>query len=225
MLPSVTFVIPTLNEEPRIAALLQALRERFAQCEVIVVDGGSTDATVSNAMPHCDQLLIGSPGRAQQMNLGAQVASGDYLFFLHADTELRLSPQNLQELLTQNPLWGFSPVRLSGSGVAFRVIEWFISYRSRLTHVATGDQVLFVERGAFTEEGGFEDIALMEDVALCKRLRERAAPMVLPQPVTTSSRRWEEGGVVRTVLRMWLLRFAYYCGASPQTLWRYYYGR
>lgn len=220
-----SFVIPTLNEQSNIAALLQSLRQYYPQGELIVVDGGSSDKTVAQALPHCDQLMIGRAGRAVQMNLGAQVATSQYLFFLHADTQPEISVETLQLALKEQPQWGFSPVRLSGSRLAFRVIEWFINQRSRLTQVATGDQMLFVQRDFFLQQGGFEVIELMEDVALSKRLRNASPPVILAQPVVTSSRRWEEGGVVRTIVRMWLLRFAYMCGTPPGTLWRYYYGR
>lgn len=223
--PAISFIIPVLNEAGRIGALLEDLAQRYPDAERVVIDGGSVDDTVRRALPHCHQLLLGAPGRAAQMNLGAEVASGDYLFFLHADTVPQISAAALDAVLTAEPMWGFSPVRLSGSRLAFAVIGWFMNQRTRLTKVATGDQMLFARRTFFSQHGGYDDIALMEDVALCKRLRRVAAPVVLPEAVITSSRRWEDGGVVRTVLRMWALRAAYVCGASPSTLWRYYYGK
>jgi hypothetical protein len=100
-----------------------------------------------------------------------------------------------------------------------------MNQRSRLTSVATGDQMLLVQKSLFEQTGGFDAIPLMEDVAYCKRLRRFAQPLIIKQPVVTSSRRWEEGGVVKTVWRMWLLRLAYFLGVAPSTLWRYYYGR
>lgn len=224
-MPNASFVIPVLNESKEIGVLLSDLRERYPDIERIVVDGGSSDDTVACAMPLCDQLLVGAAGRARQMNLGAEVASGDYLFFLHADTRLGPSANDLETCLQANPVWGFCPVRLSGRNIAFRVVEWFMNTRSRGTCVATGDQMIFVNRVAFVEQGGYDDIELMEDVALCKRMKEIALPTMLDEPVLTSSRRWEEGGIARTIVRMWVLRFAYWCGASPKTLWRHYYGR
>ena len=100
-----------------------------------------------------------------------------------------------------------------------------MNLRSRLTSVATGDQMLFVETSLFQQAGGFDAIPLMEDIALCKQLRRLARPTIIREPVLTSSRRWEEGGVVATVVRMWLLRLAYFVGVSPETLGRYYYDR
>ncbi|MDZ7781868.1 MAG: TIGR04283 family arsenosugar biosynthesis glycosyltransferase [Halioglobus sp.] len=221
---TVCFIIPVLNEAGRIAALLTGLRARFPGAQLVVVDGGSGDDTVRQAMRHCDQLLLGQRGRAAQMNLGAAAAAADYLFFLHADGEPGIDGTRLGIELARAPDWGFSRVRLSGRQPHFRVIEWFINRRSRLTHVATGDQMLFVRRDIFAQTGGFDDIPLMEDVAYCKRLRALAPPLILSEPVLSSSRRWEEGGVAATVLRMWALRLAYVLGVSPQRLWRHYYG-
>lgn len=220
-----SFVIPVLNEQAIVAELLLDLRQRFPDCELLVVDGGSSDQTVAVAMPLCDQLLIGDAGRAGQMNLGGLVANSDYVFFLHADSRPGLSAQELEGCLAQQPEWGFCRVRLSGRRGSLRVIEWCMNQRSRLTRVATGDQMIFVRRSLFESSGGFDGIPLMEDVALCKRLRRLSSPWIVQQPVQTSSRRWEEGGVAATVMRMWLLRLAYFAGVSPQTLWRYYYGR
>jgi len=222
--PELSFVIPVLNEEAGIGALLQDLRVRYPHSELIVVDGGSRDRTVATAMPLCDQLLLADPGRAGQMNLGGRVARSRYICFLHADSWPGMSEGYFSDCLGLEPQWGFCRVRLSGHHPLFRVIEWFMNRRSRLTRVATGDQMLFLRRDLFEHTGGFDPIPLMEDVAYCKRLRRLAAPLVIDEPVTTSSRRWEERGICRTVLQMWLLRLAYFLGASPGRLWRYYHG-
>ncbi len=222
--PPFSIIVPTLNEAGRIADLLCALRGRFPAAELLVVDGGSRDETVRQALPHSDQLLIGESGRAAQMNLGGRAARGEYLIFLHADSEPLISQAQLLSLLANTPEWGFFPVRLSGKALAFRVIERFINWRSALTGVGTGDQMLYLQRDTFVRTGGFDAIPLMEDVAYCKRLKAKYPPVIPSAPVLTSSRRWEEQGVVRTVLRMWALRLAYFMGVSPTRLWRYYYG-
>jgi rSAM/selenodomain-associated transferase 2 len=223
-LPAVSFVIPVLEEADRIAPLLRDLRARYPRAELLVVDGGSQDATVPIAEPLCDSLLHSAPGRARQMNTGAQAARGNYLLFLHADSMPMIDAAALDRALAARPLWGFCPVRLSGDEWVYRVISRFMNYRSRLTAVATGDQMLFADRAAFLKSGGFDDVPLMEDVALCKRLRRLARPSILPAPVVSSSRRWRERGVVRTVLHMWALRLAYVCGVPPRHLYRSYYG-
>jgi rSAM/selenodomain-associated transferase 2 len=224
MAASIGFVIPVLNEETVITGLLADLRARYPDAEITVVDGGSSDGTVTASLPMCTQLLIGEPGRAAQMNLGASGSRSDYLFFLHADSRPGVSAEQLQACLRDRPQWGFCRVRLSGSRRIFRLIEWFMNKRSSLTSVATGDQMLFARREVFESSGGFAPIPLMEDVAFCKRLRRLSRPCIVQQPVLTSSRRWEKQGVARTVLSMWGLRLAYVMGVSPERLWRHYYG-
>jgi rSAM/selenodomain-associated transferase 2 len=225
MAASVSFVIPVLNEQDRIAGLLGELRERFPDSELTVVDGGSADRTVAAALPLCTRLLIGEPGRAAQMNLGGRASNADYLCFLHADSLPGMSAGQLQACLAGAPLWGFCRVRLSSPRRVFRLIEWFMNVRSRLTAVATGDQMLFLRRDVFERSGGFDPIPLMEDVAYSKRLRRLGRPLMIAEPVLSSSRRWEQRGVVWTVLSMWGLRLAYFAGVSPRRLWHCYYGR
>lgn len=222
---SIAFVIPVLNEQERIGSLLRYLRRHFPGSELIVVDGGSDDDTVVRAMPLCDQLLLGEAGRAAQMNLGGRGALADYLCFLHADTLPTVPSRRFGEYLAGEPAWGFCRVSLSGRRRVFRVIAWFMNLRSALTGVATGDQMMFVRRQVFERSGGFDCIPLMEDVAYSKRLRRLAEPVVVREPVQTSSRRWEERGVLSTVVLMWSLRLAYFAGVSPQRLRRFYYGR
>ena len=220
----ISFVIPVLNEGEHIGALLACLGETFPGAERIVVDGGSSDDTAVRVLQSGTQLLLAEQGRARQMNLGAKAASGDYLVFLHADSLPPENPRALTDVLAQQPEWGFAPVVLSGQGRLLRLIEWSMNRRARVTRVATGDQMLFVRNSVFAALDGYADIPLMEDVELCKRLRRLGPPAVLAEPVKTSSRRWEERGVLITMVQMWLLRLAYFCGVSPQRLWRFYYG-
>ncbi|MFT6285694.1 MAG: rSAM/selenodomain-associated transferase 2 [Alcanivorax sp.] len=220
----ISFVIPTLNEGARIKRMLQTLAQDYPGAERIVVDGGSSDGTVAEVLASGAVLLRSDSGRARQMNLGADAASGDYIFFVHADTCPPTNPQSLTGVLDNAPQWGFFRIRLSGDGVALRVIEGCINLRSRLTRVATGDQMLFVRADLFARLGGFAPIPLMEDVELSKRLRRTASPAIIVDPVETSSRRWRERGIMRTVLQMWALRLAYFCGVHPDRLWRRYYG-
>ncbi len=219
-------VVPALNEADGIEQCLAALCGAVPaglQWEVLVVDGGSDDGTGDRAQAAGAVVLHSARGRARQMNLGARHARGQYLLFLHSDTRL---PTGLsawwQALQASQSIWGFFSLRLSGKSSTFRIIEWAISQRSRCSAVATGDQAQFVRRDVFQRLGGFAAIALMEDVELSKRLRRIEQPMVWHEPVLTSSRRWEEGGVMRTVVLMWALRLGYWLGVSPSRLARVY---
>ena len=219
---AVTFIIPVLNEEGVVGPLLQRLVRCYPASECLVVDGGSSDGTVVEASALGCKVISSEPGRAVQMNAGASVARGAYLFFLHADTVPGISAGNLQRILESRPSWGFFAVRLSGGHRVFRIIERAMNLRSMLTAVATGDQLLFVRRELFDSSGGFAPIPLMEDIEYCKRLRKGASPIYVRQAVETSSRRWEQGGLIITVLRMWALRLAYFLGVSPTRLKAYY---
>jgi rSAM/selenodomain-associated transferase 2 len=222
--PELSFIVPVLNEELVLKPALARLQPWRDIAEIIVVDGGSDDTTVALAHACCDQLVETDRGRARQMNAGANIAQGRYLFFLHADTRLPVEPAQLMRALAGQPGWGFFRVRLSGDGFLLRVIERFMNMRSALSQVATGDQLLFVERELFFRVGGFADVPLMEDVEICKRLRRETRGRRMDLAVETSSRRWEQRGVLKTVVIMWYLRFAYWLGVSPQRLARIYYG-
>ena len=219
-------VIPALNEAQALPLLLADLASlRQAGAELIVVDGGSGDATVELALLQADHVLQAGSGRARQMNAGAAQAQGEYLWFVHADTRVGESAlRRLLEVLDQAPLWGRFDVRLSGHGLALRLIGGMISLRSRVTGIATGDQGIFVARRAFEALGGYANLPLMEDIELCRRLKLKARPCCLRPPLLTSSRRWERHGIWRTVWLMWRLRLAYYCGADPAELARRYSG-
>ncbi|MFA7386949.1 MAG: TIGR04283 family arsenosugar biosynthesis glycosyltransferase [Thiohalobacteraceae bacterium] len=217
----ISIVIPALNEAAQIAATLAPLQSLRAQGhEIVVVDGGSSDDTAHRAQPLCDRILDAPRGRARQMNAGAQAARGDVLWFLHADTRASSTAMDALLAALRRPqfAWGRFDVRLSGAHPLLRVVENLMNLRSRWTGIATGDQGIFVRRHLFETVGGFPDIPLMEDIALSRRLKREAAPICLRERLVTSSRRWEQRGVVRTTLLMWRLRFAYWLGASPERL-------
>ena len=221
-----SIIIPVLNEASIIEPALQALQDfRTRPIEIIVVDGGSDDSSCSIAPGLADRCLRTGRGRAHQMNKGAIIASGKYLLFLHIDTRLEMSAVQLDELfIKETAPWGFFCIRLSGKHPLLRIIEYAMNVRSRLTSIATGDQCLYVRSDLFLEVGGFPEIELMEDIALCKILRKKSRPGVLAQNVVTSSRRWEQRGIIRTVCLMWCLRLAYFLGVRPDRLVKSYYG-
>jgi len=215
-----SIIIPTLNEAPRIRATLEALAPLRARGhEVIVADGGSSDSTRELAAGLCDCVVASARGRGVQMNAGARAAAGDAFLFLHADSALPPNAdQGVMDAL-KNHLWGRFDVRIEGRHPLLKVVAWSMNLRSRLTGIATGDQAIFVRREAFA---GFPEIALMEDIAFSKKMKRRAAPACLRARVSTSGRRWEARGVLRTILLMWRLRLLYFLGARPERLARLY---
>ncbi len=223
--PSLSIVIPVLDEATTIVEALRALAPPRARgAEVIVVDGGSADDTVRLATPLADRALASARGRATQMNAGAKIARGDVLLFLHADTRLPADADRLivEGLAQSRRAWGRFDVAIQGRHPLLPVIAAFMNARSRLTGIATGDQAIFMTRAAFTKAGGFPEIALMEDIEFVRCLQRISPPLALRARVTTSGRRWENRGVLRTVFLMWRLRLAYFFGASPEDLRREY---
>ena len=217
---TLSIIIPTLKEASNIESLLAQLSGE--DIELIVVDGGSDDQTAQRASAHA-KLVHSSAGRAIQMNAGATVASGDWLWFLHADTQLTESVSRYYSVITQSPsVWGRFTVRVDDSRFVFRVIERLMNARSCFTSVATGDQGLFVYRRLFDELGGYPELPLMEDVALSKRLRKVMPVTCSALPLITSARRWQQRGVLNTILLMWWLRLAYVLGVSPARLRQWY---
>ncbi|MGB1949852.1 MAG: TIGR04283 family arsenosugar biosynthesis glycosyltransferase [Marinobacter sp.] len=217
---ALSVIIPVWQEAATIVATLQTLAPlRAVGHQVIVVDGGSTDGTPQLADGLCDRVVTSARGRALQMNAGAQVATGDILLFLHADTRLPASALDaLAQFSDSRKAWGRFDVRLSGKRPLFRVIAWFMNQRSRFSGIATGDQALFVRRPVFEALRGFEPLPLMEDVELSSRLRLVSRPFCICDPVVTDSRRWEQHGAWRTILLMWRLRWRYWRGESPESL-------
>tara|TARA_R100001039_G_C1803332_1_gene79040 strand:+ start:123 stop:872 length:750 start_codon:yes stop_codon:yes gene_type:complete len=223
-----SIIIPVLNEVATLRRQLPALQSLRRQGhQVIVVDGGSTDGSVQAIRGQVDLCLNSAPGRARQMNAGAAQAAGDILLFLHIDTTLpaNAAEQVVAALADGATCWGRFDVRLDGQHPAFRVIAGAINLRSRVTAVATGDQAIFVRRAVFEQIGGYADVPLMEDVMISKTLRSMSRPVCLRSPVLSSSRRWQQHGILTTIWLMWRLRLAFFLGASPVALHAQYYGR
>ena len=223
--PSLSIIIPVLNEAANIVAALRELASLHMRgAEVIVVDGGSVDETATLAKPLADFVIASARVRAIQMNAGAAIAGGNILLFLHADTRL---PPNADELILEGlarsqHAWGHFDVSIEGKHPLLPLVAALMNARSHWTHIATGDQALFVKRDAFLTAGRFPEIALMEDIELSRRLKRISPPLCLHARVATSGRRWERRGVLRTILLMWRLRLAYFFGTQPESLERRY---
>ncbi len=217
-------VVPVLNESSSITASLQRLAPlRARDALVVVVDGGSTDATQARAYPHADAVLQSTRGRAHQMNAGASAAldiGADVLLFLHADCELPGEADRLiaSALSESGRGWGRFDVRIAGEAFMLKVVSTAMNWRSHLTGICTGDQAIFVTRATFDRLHGFAPIPLMEDIEFSKRAKKISRPVAIGAPVVTSGRRWQRHGVWRTIVLMWRFRLAYFFGADPQQL-------
>jgi rSAM/selenodomain-associated transferase 2 len=213
-----------LNEAAAIASTLLALRRGAPDAEIVVVDGGSIDASVAQARPLCDALIVASRGRARQMNAGARASCGDAIAFVHADTVVppTFAADIVATLADSAVVGGRFDVKLDDDALPYRIIGAMISLRSRLSRTGTGDQAIFVRRAIFDRLGGFPELELCEDLEFSRRMKRAGRVACLRARVTTSARRWNRDGVVRTVLRMWLIRAMYLLGVPPARLKRMY---
>ncbi len=236
-----SIVIPLLNEADSLPKLMGHLAHlNPAPYQVILVDGGSADNSVAIAKELIESLIDSSPsvisrqvidwqitestaGRALQMNAGAELATGDVLLFLHADTQL---PNHAIADITsavRQAAWGRFDVRLESSTWMLKVVSQMINWRSRFSGIATGDQAIFIKKSLFEQLGGYPQQPLMEDIELCKRLKTVGKPACLRSKVITSARRWQQYGTWRTIGLMWHLRFDYWRGVSADNIKQRYY--
>ena len=213
-----------LNESPRIAGTLNSIRRGAPDAETIVVDGGSSDASVAIARPLCNVLITASRSRALQMNAGASASHGDALVFVHADTLVpRTFAKDIAAALSDPAVVGGRfDVKLDASALPYRIIGAMISLRSRISRTGTGDQAIFVRRDVFDRLGGFPELELCEDLEFSRRLKRAGRIACLRKRVTTSARRWNRDGLVRTVVKMWMIRAMYLIGVPPARLKRMY---
>lgn len=221
-----SIIIPTYNESQSIENTLISLMHLIeAGHEVIIVDGGSEDDTVSICKKYTGNVLLASKGRANQMNCGAQKASKDILVFLHADTILpdNAAYQIINALSLSNSKWGHFKVKLNGENRLLRIIEFLMNTRSCFTGIVTGDQTMFIRRTLFEIIHGYKNIPLMEDVEISKSLKKYSMPICMKSSVISSSRRWETKGYLRTIFLMWKLRLLYFLGVSAKKLVKLYY--
>jgi rSAM/selenodomain-associated transferase 2 len=219
---SVSVIIPTLNEE---SCLEQTLRELRLQKphEIIVADGGSSDATCRLAA-EADLLVHASPGRAVQMNAGASRATGDVLLFLHADCRLETGALSAAEACMQRRGVAAGCFRMSvgADGLLFRCIDSAADLRVKTAGLIYGDQGLFLRRERFARLGGFPELQLMEDVFFSARLSRLGRLVIAPRRIYVSPRRWRKDGIVRQTVRNWALLSLVAAGLHPDRLARWY---
>ncbi|GAB4374245.1 MAG: TIGR04283 family arsenosugar biosynthesis glycosyltransferase [Elainellaceae cyanobacterium] len=225
----ISIIIPTLNEASTIQQVLQTVeagKKHEQAIEVIIVDAGSQDQTVALAQQFGAKVLVSLPGRGQQMNMGAQAATGDILLFLHADTRLPAGFATLVRQALEQPdvVAGAFDLQIDGQEWGLRWVEWGVKWRSRLLQYPYGDQALFLMAKTFWQVGGFPKLPIMEDYEFVRQLKRSGRIAIVPTPVTTSKRRWHRLGIVRTTLiNQWIV-IAYRLGVAPEQLASWYRG-
>ena len=227
MMPKFSFIIPVWNEDAIIARTIEHVRALGASggTEIIVVDGDPAGITIKVARHTGVKTAISGKGRGKQINLGAALADGEILIFLHADT--LLPPDALELIQTamddSSCVAGAFDLAIDSEWPVFRLIEKAASIRSRLTRIPYGDQAIFMRKRNFQDLGGFRDIPIMEDVEIMQRIKKRKGKIcILRKAVRTSPRRWEKEGIVYTTVRNWILLSLYLCGVKPESLVRFY---
>ncbi len=216
--PSVTVIIPAFNEASNIRRAITSALQADAD-QVIVVDGGSTDETVSVAESTGATTVTSEPGRAKQQNHGADLADGTILLFLHADCWLETDCiHQIRNAAAEGKRHGAFRQSIGNPKRIYRWLEWGNKLRVRWFSMAYGDQAIWVDRKLFESVGSFATVSLMEDVKLSDSLRRYSRATLLPGPVNVGSRRWEANGVVRQTIRNWTLLAKYKFGASPEAL-------
>lgn len=224
----VSVIIPTLDEADSIEAALGSAYRAFGETvDLVVADGGSSDDTVALAS-RLARVVKTPPGRGTQLNVGARLARGRILVFLHADTTLdAMAGARIREALSHPGTVGgccrFAVHSASEDEFRYRLLEWGVNLRTRIFRTATGDQAIFSSRSAFERVGGFPNEPLFEDIAFVRSLRRLGRFQPVDAAAHTSARRWQRRGFIRTVLSHWLLRMAYAARVPPRTLARWYW--
>jgi rSAM/selenodomain-associated transferase 2 len=211
----ISIIIPVLNEEKVLPGCLQKLFTQEAEFETIIVDGGSTDNTKALAADFSRVQSLDSPrGRAAQMNTGAAKASGEWLVFLHADTQL---PENgLREISRLSPdtdiKAGCFHQQFSGEHFLLRAISRLHNWRCKRSRIIYGDQCLFIRRDFFHKLGGFPATDILEDVMLSEEIIKTTRPVIMNQPVITDSRKFEQRGIIKSFLEVFVIMSCYELG-------------
>lgn len=215
-------IVPALNEAACIAQTLEVLRSAIDPGdEILLTDGGSSDATVNIAAALCDRVVSSAPGRARQMNAGAKNAQGDVFLFLHADTRIsRNAVAAMKQAVIQGGKAGRFRMRFDGPPSI--LMRFYESY-TRFQFFSYGDQGFFVTRPVFELLQGYREDVPFEDLDFYSRLRKQMRPLILKEHVTTSFRRFEKTGAWRQKWINIVLVTLYYAGVDIEPLKKKWY--
>ena len=222
-----SIIIPVLHESEIINALIQHLQrlESTYNFEIIVVDGSIQKDTITAITDQGVITLVSAQGRGRQMNIGAAVAHGEILIFLHADTQIpKNALQLIQKVFAQPGCDGGAfTLDIDSKNPILKMIALLSSIRSQLMRIPYGDQVIFLRKTYFEHIGGYTDIPLLEDVELMQRIKKSGGKIrILPDKVVTSARRWNEQGIAYTTLLNILILVLYFCRFPPSKLQKWH---
>ena len=220
--PYISVIIPALNESRNIEAAIKSARHEDS--EIIVMDGGSNDGTVTRASLAGARVEVCPRGRALQQNRGASLARGRVLLFLHADTRLppTYAGHVFETLMDPGTAVGAFRFKTDLNKPFMKVIEFMTNIRSRYFKLPYGDQGLFMRKSVFESIGGFPEVSIAEDLLLVRRLSERGIIRISKAEVVTSARRWLTFGLLRTTLINQVIFACCYIGVSPHTIASFY---
>ncbi|RAK08630.1 rSAM/selenodomain-associated transferase 2 [Halanaerobium saccharolyticum] len=220
-------VIPTLNEEKNIADLIDYLKNEKVKTEIIISDADSSDQTREIAASRGAKVVNSRQGnRGLQLNKGAEIASAPLILFLHADSTLENSALNsLVKKMKRKPdkIGGCFSLKIESEHPLLKFISWSSNLRARYLNLIFGDQGMFIKKEIFKKLGGFPEIELMEDWEFSRKMAEAGELLFLDKKIYTSARRWEEYGVLKTILLMHKIKFLHMLGYSPQKLKKIYH--
>ena len=223
--PKISIIIPVLFEADIINRTIDAIyNQNMNNVEVIVIDGDENRSTIKMIEEKKVIRLSSSSGRSIQMNYGADMAKGDIILFLHSDTLLSENSliKIIETMKNKNISAGAFDLTINAKHFAFRVIEKFATYRSRLTRIPFGDQAIFIRKDIFKKLCGYKEIPVMEDIDLMQRIKKAQLKIRFISPgVLTSARRWKEDGIIYCTLRNWCILILYFSGVSATRLFRY----
>lgn len=215
----ISIIIPVLNEEKTIEKLLIDLNNLEGDKEIILVDGGSSDNTISIASKYA-KVLSSKKGRSSQMNLGGDFASGEILWFVHSDSVVhRDSLKEINNAVESGAIAG-------GFSLYFHDYQsWFMKFiaktsnlRARLFKLYFGDQGIFVRRDVFNNLHGYPLLPIMEDFEFSLRVKSHGKMKMIPLTIGTSGRRFKSGGAFKTLMLMHKMKLYYILGVAPERL-------
>jgi rSAM/selenodomain-associated transferase 2 len=216
----ISVIIPVLNEEQRIVDIIEHVNYLAGQKEIVVVDGGSIDQTYDLADNLADKVCQTTAGRAQQMNCGAEAASGDVYLFLHCDSQLESGSLLALDVAMRDEeiVGGCFNLQIDADSWPLRFISWSSNLRAKYLNLIFGDQGIFVRQEVFAELGGYPEIELMEDWEFSRKLATAGELSYLDHQISTSARRWEKNGIWKTIWLMHKIKFLYLLGVAPDKL-------